>query len=105
MRIGGLLRRFRLRSLSYGGQVARRNDEESALASRPRRAADVDHIAVTGRGILVGEAGDQDASVEGDDLAVLLATGRSGRTDIILSARRALSAPSLPRLPLPQSPL
>src|SRR5258708_32007792 len=102
MRIGGLLRRFRLRSLSYGGQVARRNDEESALASRPRRAADEDHIAVTGRGILVGEAGDQDASVEGDDLAVLLATGRSWAAPLIFSPPRVPEAQFPRHLPRPQ---
>src|SRR5450755_925996 len=65
--------------------------------SGARRAADVDHIAVAGRGILVGEAGDQDAAVEGDDLAILLATGRSGRTDIVLAARAALEAQFLGR--------
>src|SRR5260370_22006785 len=47
MRIGGLLRRFRLRSLSYGGQVARRNDEYSALASLPWRAYHVSLLTPT----------------------------------------------------------
>src|ERR1700687_3351432 len=65
--------------------------------SRPRRAADIDHIAVTGRGVLIDETGNQDASVERDDLAILLATGRSGRTDIILAARAALEAQLLRR--------
>src|SRR6185295_19139384 len=46
-------------------------------ASGPRRAAHVDHVAVTNRGILVDEAGDQDAAVERHDLAVLLAGRRT----------------------------
>src|SRR5438552_10102213 len=62
------------------------------FASRPRRAADIDHVAVTDRGILVDEAGDQHAAVERDDLAVLLAGRRTGRTDIVLAARAALEA-------------
>ena len=48
---------------------------KGVAASRPRRAADIDHVAVTDRGILVDEAGDQHAAVERDDLAVLLAAG------------------------------
>src|SRR5260370_7346144 len=48
MRIGGLLRRFRLRSLSYGGQVPPRNYQESALPSRPRPPPPSDHLAETG---------------------------------------------------------
>ena len=63
---------------------APRND---GISSRARRAADIDHVAVAGRGVLVGEAGDQDAAVERDDFAILLATGRPGRTDVILAAR------------------
>src|SRR5689334_466793 len=59
---------------------------------RPRGAADIDHVAVTDRGILVDEAGDQHAAVERDDLAVLLAAGGTGRTDIVLAARAALEA-------------
>src|ERR1700741_1245189 len=47
--------------------------------SRPRRAADIDHVAVTGAGILLDEAGDQHASVERDNLAVLLAGGGGRR--------------------------
>src|SRR5438309_11248071 len=62
------------------------------FASRPRRAADIDHVAVTDRGILVDEAGDQHAAVERDDLAVLVAGGRAGRADIVLAARAALEA-------------
>src|SRR3954447_14236396 len=58
--------------------------------SGPRRAADIDHVAVTDRGILVDEAGDQHAAVERDDLAVLLAGRRARRTDIVLAARAAL---------------
>src|ERR1700683_738575 len=58
--------------------------------SGPRPAADIDHVAVTGRRVLVGEAGDQDPAVKRDDLAILCATGRSRRTDIILAARAAL---------------
>src|ERR1700682_3942211 len=61
------------------------------------RAADVDHIAVTGRSILVDEAGDQYAAIERDDLTILLGTGRSGRTDIILAARAALQTQFLRR--------
>src|SRR5205085_175629 len=62
------------------------------LRSRARRAADIDHVAVADGGVLVDEAGDQHPSVEGDDLAVLLAGGRTGRPDIVLAARRALEA-------------
>src|SRR3954447_20673243 len=58
--------------------------------SGPRRAADIDHVAVTDRGILVDEAGDQHAAVERDDLAVLFAGRRSRRADIVLAARAAL---------------
>src|ERR1700758_1792415 len=36
----------------------------------PRSAADIDHVAVAGGGVLVGETGDQAAAVEGDDFAV-----------------------------------
>src|SRR3954469_7027383 len=61
------------------------------------RAAHIDHIAVTDRGILVDETGDQHASVKRDDLTILLAAGRSGRTDIILAARAALEAQFLRR--------
>src|SRR5881409_2888259 len=56
------------------------------------RAAHIDHIAVTDRGVLVDEAGDQHAAIERDDLAVLLAGRRAGRTDIVLAARAALEA-------------
>src|SRR5207247_11436502 len=65
--------------------------------SRPRRAADVDHVAVTGRGILLDETGDQHAPVERDDLTILLGAGRSGWTDIILAARTALETQFLRR--------
>src|SRR5690242_19110604 len=67
-----------------------RNDRWSRL--RPGPAADIDHVAVAGGGILVGEARDQHAAVKGDDLTVQLATGRSGRADIILAATAALDA-------------
>src|SRR5271167_2693255 len=60
--------------------------------SGARSAADIDHVAVAGRGVLVDEAGDQDASVERDDLAVLLAAGRAGRADIVLADLAALEA-------------
>src|SRR5471032_1640986 len=66
---------------------APRNDEPN---SRPRRAADVDHVAVAGRGILVDEPGDQNASVERDDLTIQLAGGGAGRSDIVLAALGAL---------------
>src|SRR3954470_21178688 len=61
-------------------------------SSGPRRAADIDHVAVTDRGILVDEAGDQHAAVERDDLAVLFAGRRARRADIVLAARAALEA-------------
>src|ERR1700760_1252964 len=61
-----------------------------ATNSRPRRAADVDHVAVAGGGVLVDETGDHDAAVEGNDLAVLFARGRTGGADVVLAARRAL---------------
>src|SRR5450432_2394439 len=65
--------------------------------SRARRAADIDHVAVTDRGVLVREACDQHASVERDDLAILLAAGRSRRADVILAARTALETQFLRR--------
>src|SRR3954451_608637 len=64
---------------------------------RPWRAADVDHVAVAGGGVLVDEAGDQDAAVEGDDLAVLLAGGGTRRADVVLAAGRALQPQLLRR--------
>src|SRR5262249_31122386 len=63
---------------------------EMTQSLRPRPAADIDHVAVAGAGVLVDEAGDQHASVEGDDLAILLAAGRAGRADIVLAALAAL---------------
>src|SRR5260370_356733 len=69
----------------------------SCRSSSAGRAADVDHVAVTGCGILVDETGDQHAAVERNDLAVLLGGGRSGRTDIILAVRGALEAQLLRR--------
>jgi len=51
---------------------------------------DIDHVAVAGGGVGIGEAGNQDAAVEGDDLAVLLAARRAGRADIVLAAPAAL---------------
>src|SRR5574337_849405 len=59
----------------------------NAIGSGVRRAADVDHVAVTDRGILVDETGDHHAAVEGNDLPVLVAAGGSGRADIVLAAR------------------
>src|SRR5258707_14654473 len=67
------------------------------VTSRPRRAADIDHVAVAGRRILVDEAGDQDPAVEGNDLAVLLAAGRTRRANVILAARTAFEAQFLRR--------
>src|SRR2546423_14035896 len=55
-------------------------------------AADVDHIAVTRRGILIDEARDENATIEGNDLPILLASGRSGRTDVVFAARAALKS-------------
>src|ERR1700691_606872 len=55
-----------------------------------RPAADIDHVAIAGRGILVDEAGDQHAPVEGDNFSIQVATGWSGRYDIILAALAAL---------------
>src|SRR5450631_3497488 len=60
-------------------------------------AADIDHVAIPGGGILVEEAGDQNAAVEGNNLAILLAAGRSSRTDIVLAARGALEPQFLRR--------
>src|SRR5450631_3174074 len=60
-------------------------------------AADIDHVAIPGGGILVDEAGDQNAAVEGNNLAILLAAGRAGRTDIVLAARGALQPQFLRR--------
>src|ERR1700712_4167132 len=59
-------------------------------SSRPRGAADIDHVAVANRGVLVGKAGDQHAAIERDDLAVLFAADRARRADVILAARAAL---------------
>src|SRR3984885_5735715 len=71
-----------------------RNDGGRCLRSSscPRRAANVDHVAVAGRRILVDEAGDQNPAVEGDDLAFLLAAGRTRRPNVILAARTAFEA-------------
>src|ERR1700729_87743 len=68
-----------------------RNDGGRCLRSSscPRRAANVDHVAVAGCRILVDEASDQNPAVEGDDLAVLLTAGRTRRANIILAARTA----------------
>src|ERR1700716_1407794 len=82
-----------------GGQAAAatragRGDGEGSGAGA---AADIDHVAITDRGILVDEAGDQNASVEGNNLAILLATGRPRRTNIILAARAALEPQLLRR--------
>src|ERR1700730_11136775 len=65
--------------------------------SGARPAADIDHVAISGGGILVDEAGDQNAAVEGNNLAILLAAGRSSRTDIILAARATLEPQLLRR--------
>src|ERR1700731_4352784 len=88
------------RSLSSGAHSRdplARNDRCLRSSSRPRRAADIDHVTVTGRRILVDEAGDQNPSVEGHDLAVLLAAGRPGRANVILAARTPLEAQLLRR--------
>src|ERR1700676_4872706 len=61
------------------------------------RAADVDHVAVTGGGILLDETGNQHAAVERDDFPILFSAGRSGWTDIILAARAALETQFLGR--------
>src|SRR5262249_11672846 len=66
-------------------------------SSRPWRAADIDHVAVACAGVLVDEARDHDAAVEGDDLAVLLARRRAGRADIVLAARAAFQPQLLRR--------
>src|ERR1700712_1898153 len=58
--------------------------------SRTWSAADIDHVAVTGRGILVDKPRHQDTAVEGDDFAILFAGNRAGRADVILAARAAL---------------
>src|SRR3984893_3302881 len=65
--------------------------------SGARPAADIDHVAISGGGILVDEAGYQNAAVEGNNLAILLAACRSSRTDIILTARAALEPQLLRR--------
>src|SRR5439155_5109490 len=84
-------------SPTRGPQGERVQLELSACFLRPRRAADVDHVAVAGGGILVDEAGDQDAAVEGDDLAVLLARRGTRRSDVVLAARRTLQPQFLRR--------
>src|SRR5579864_2570739 len=66
-------------------------------SSGARGATYVDHIAVAGRRVLVDEAGDHDAPVEGDDLTILIAPGRARRTDIILAALAALQSQFLRR--------
>src|SRR3569833_3460569 len=71
---------------------AGRDGEGMSSRLRPRGAANIDHVAVTDRRILVDEASDQDTAVERDDLAILLAGGRACRADIVLAARRALEA-------------
>src|SRR5690242_12918796 len=54
--------------------------------------ANVDHISVTGRGILIDKARDENATIKGDNLPILLASGRSGRTDVVFSARAAFKS-------------
>src|SRR4051794_28936576 len=71
-------------------QAGRGDDRRTPSGSRARGATDIDHVAVTGPGVLVDEAGHQDPAIERDDLAILLAGHRSGRADIVLAARAAL---------------
>src|SRR5260370_37406534 len=78
------------RSPGGGQAAATRGGRGNGEGSGAGAAADIDHVAITGRRILVDETGDQNASVEGNNLAILLATGWSGRADIILAARAAL---------------
>src|SRR5829696_8675054 len=61
------------------------------FSSRPRRATDVDTMAVAAGHFRIDPAHDQDAAVEGDDFAILRSAGRiiSG-ADVILAAARAL---------------
>src|SRR3954451_19206616 len=66
-------------------------------ASRAGGAADVHHVSVTDRGILVDETRNEDATVERYDLPILFAAGRSGRADIVLPARATLQAQFLRR--------
>src|SRR5258706_3435014 len=82
--------RGEVRSKNAGSSSRRFSFQRLTQNLRPRRAADIDHVAVTGAGVLFDEAGDHDAAVKGYDLAVLLARGRAGRADIVLAARRAL---------------
>src|SRR6478672_8237542 len=49
------------------------HDVQGVIELRLRPAADIDHVAVAGGGVLVDEAGDQHTAVKGNDLAVLLA--------------------------------
>src|SRR3569833_3381458 len=71
---------------------AGRDGEGMSSRLRPRGAANIDHVAVTDRRILVEEASDQDTTIERNDLAILLAGGRACRADIVLAARRARGA-------------
>src|SRR6185437_14857635 len=85
---GRYRRAVRLISAAVGrAGEARRPDRSGA-----GRAAHIDHIAVTGCRIGVDEARDQHTPVERNDLAVLLAAGRTGRTDVVLAARAALQS-------------
>src|ERR1700710_1718034 len=63
---------------------------DGRLRSRARRAADIDHVAVADRGVLVDKPRHHHAPVEGYDFAILLAGDRSGRADVVLAARAAL---------------
>src|SRR5258705_3992173 len=69
-------------------RAGRGNGEGSGAGA----AADIDHVAITGRRILVDETGDQNASVEGNNLAILLATGWS-RGDVIIFTPPAFPHP------------
>src|SRR4051794_36597287 len=60
-----------------------------APLSGARSAADVDHRLVTGRRVLVDEAGNQYPTIERHHLPVLFAAGRSGWTDVVLAAGRS----------------
>src|SRR3954462_15960337 len=60
------------------------------------RAADIDHVAVADRGVLVDEPRHQDAAVEGNDFAILFAGDRAGGPDGVLAAPAGLPPPCRP---------
>src|ERR1700712_1780575 len=77
----------RARSLCISSRLYRRDGRRR---SRTRSAADINHVAVTGRGILVDKPRHQDTAVEGHDFAILFAGNRAGRADVVLAARATL---------------